>query len=85
MASVHYIKQKSAIFNNVKKSDYIELQIKESKTNYQIGDTVIIEEVNDKEKHTGAWCAKTINTKFTGIMRGLQKDHLLLGLSNLKI
>lgn len=58
MVTTHNLKLLTPIFEEVKSGDK-ELKLKNDRE-FKVGDTLIIDEMNIKGKHTGAWAPKAI-------------------------
>lgn len=77
MAEVHYVKSHTPVFREIKNGDK-QFQIKND-VNYEVGDTLIFEEINNKGKDTGAWSPKLVTSK-TDTSKGI----VILGLQEIK-
>lgn len=83
MANVHYLKTWTPYFQDVKKG-IKNFEVRKNDRNYQVGDTLILEEFEpDNKKYTGAWIPKLVKYKLDD-PQFVKEGYVVLGLQDIK-
>lgn len=83
MGEVHNLKTWTPFFKDAK-NGLKQFEVRKNDRNYQVGDTLILEEFNpNTEKYTGAWTPKLVIYKFDDT-RFVKEGYVILGLQDIK-
>lgn len=84
MPEVHHLKTLSEFFSDVKSGNKT-FEVRQNDRNFQVGDTLILDEFNtDKQIVTGAWVPKEI-TYILDDPRYCKEGFVILGIKDIKI
>ncbi|MDP4144141.1 MAG: DUF3850 domain-containing protein [Bacillota bacterium] len=82
-AEVYYIKAQDKEFKEIK-DGIKQFEVLKNDINYQVGDTLIIEELNQQKKQTGAWIPMQIIYKMND-PNYLKKGFIILGMKEIRV
>lgn len=84
MANVHYLKTWTTFFKDIR-SGVKRFEVRKNDRDYQVGDTLILEEFNSiTEKYTGAWVPEEVTYKLSD-PQFVKKGYVILGIKEIKI
>lgn len=82
--NVHYLKTWTKFFQDVR-SGVKQFEVRKNDRNYQVGDTLILEEFDPiKQRKTGAWIPKLITYKLDDPLF-VKEGYVILGMVDIKV
>lgn len=84
MANVHNLKTWTPFFQDVK-SGVKQFEVRKNDRDYEVGDTLILEEINpNTQRNTGAWIAKEVTYKLDDT-RFVKDGFVILGMKDVVV